>query len=68
MSAHADDAAFPERGFCMATWPVESLTEGPGAEGFRHFRVLQTGKNTEGKDTLNCAGLELYGDFYNLTD
>jgi hypothetical protein len=37
---------------------------GAGAAGslwFRHFRIIQTGKNSGGYDFLNCAGIELYG-------
>ena len=46
----ADDAS------SVAAWPVEQ-----GAGFFRHFRILQTGKNSSGKDFLMCAGIELYG-------
>ena len=39
----------------MASWPIEA------AGTFRHFRILQTGKNFSGLDYLHCAGMELYG-------
>jgi hypothetical protein len=32
-----------------------------GSHGFRHFRIIQTGKNSLGYDSLSCAGIELYG-------
>jgi hypothetical protein len=32
-----------------------------GSHGFRHFRIIQTGKNSDDNDTLRCAGIELYG-------
>jgi hypothetical protein len=42
-----------------AVWPVDCQ----GAEAFRHFRILQMGKNSSASDDLHCAGIELYGTF-----
>jgi hypothetical protein len=32
-----------------------------GSQGFRHFRIIQTGENCFGNNYLFCAGIELYG-------
>jgi hypothetical protein len=42
--------------FSVAAWPVEQ-----GAGFFRHFRILQTGKNSSGHHFLMCTGIDLYG-------
>ena len=38
-----------------AAWPIDA------AGIFRHFRVYQTGPNSNQSDYLTCAGIELYG-------
>ena len=50
-------ASFPERGFGVAGWPVAPVTDGVNAaNGFQHFRIIQTGENTEGRSTCSfCA-------------
>ena len=40
-----------------------SVGGGGAAGGFRHFRIIQTGKDSSGYDHLMCAGIELYGLF-----
>jgi hypothetical protein len=56
LSKHTDDRALGNGGFATAGWVVER-----GGGGLSQFRVLQTGKNSDGYSDLRCAGLELYG-------
>ena len=56
LRSHRDDRSLPNAGFSTAAWAVEG---GKGA--FSHFRIRQTGKNSNGGDRLCCAGIELYG-------
>ena len=53
---HTNDQALADEGFATAGWAVEG-----GKGSFSQFRVLQTGPNSSGSNTLACAGLELYG-------
>ena len=56
---HTDDTSLAEQSMSVAAWPLDA---GPvGGRSFRHFRILQTGKNSNGGDHLMCAGIELYG-------
>jgi hypothetical protein len=57
LKTHTDDQALAAVGFSTAAWPVTP----PTAEGFRHFRIFQFGKNADNYDHLMCAGIELYG-------
>jgi hypothetical protein len=57
LKTHTDDQALAADGFSTAAWPVTP----PTAEGFRHFRIVQFGKNADDDDSLFCAGIELYG-------
>jgi hypothetical protein len=80
LKAHIYEASpFPEHGYSVAAWPVDppaaSGAGAAGSPGFRHFRIIQTGKNTEDDDfnplhdySLNCAGIELYGLFLEDSD
>ena len=58
LCTHANDASIATASMATAAWPVEGATE-----AFRHFRILQTGKNAYGDNLLLCAGIELYGAF-----
>jgi hypothetical protein len=51
---------FPDSGYSTAAFPIGGAAAGQG-EGFRFFRLTQTGKNSSGLDGLNCGGFELYG-------
>ncbi len=42
-----------------ADWAIAAAVV--GGRFFRHFRVLQTGPNSNGYHDLSCAGIELYG-------
>jgi hypothetical protein len=57
LKTHTDDQALAADSFSTAAWPVTP----PAAEGFRHFRIIQFGKNASNGDHLLCAGIELYG-------
>jgi hypothetical protein len=57
LKAHINDQALAAAAYSTAAWPVTP----PTAEGFRHFRIFQFGKNANGNDHLICAGIELYG-------
>ena len=59
LPVHADDQSLSVQPMSVATWPIDGGTI-PG-RSFRHFRILQTGKNSGGNDHLMCAGIELYG-------
>ena len=54
---YKDDESLPDRGWCVGDWAVEGIEQ-----EYRHFRIIQTGKNSTGYDSLWCAGLELYGE------
>ncbi len=41
-------------------WRIE-LAEG---KTFRHFRILQTGVSIHGNWTLDCSGIDLYGELF----
>ena len=45
-----------------SSWAIDTdIYREIGCEGFRYFRVLQTGKNSSGSDNLALSGFELYG-------
>ena len=59
LRVHADDRSLSDQPMSVAAWPIDAGTI-PG-RSFRHFRILQTGKNSSGNNYLMCAGIELYG-------
>jgi hypothetical protein len=61
LKTHTDDRALATTAHSTAAWPVTP----PTAEKFRHFRVLQFGKNAFGDNRMHCAGIELYGTLLN---
>jgi hypothetical protein len=56
---HEDDQSLAATPFSVAGWAVEA-----GGWRYRHFRVLQHGKNSDGYDYLACCGIELYGELF----
>jgi hypothetical protein len=58
LSTHKHDKSLHEKAFSVAHWEVKEST------ACRHFRIMQTGKNSSGKNYLCCAGIELYGEMY----
>ena len=58
LKTHEGDESMPAgQGWCVGDWAVD----GAEGEGYRHFRVIQTGENSFGNNMLFCAGIELYG-------
>jgi hypothetical protein len=55
---HKNDASLAGS-MAVAAWALDGAAV--GGRSFRHFRVRQTGKNANGDDYLDCAGIELYG-------
>ena len=58
LRTHTNDESIALQEMATAAWPVEGATE-----AFRHFRILQTGLNSNGNNALMCAGIELHGTF-----
>ena len=55
---HKDDESLPDQAWCVGDWAVEGIEQ-----EYRHFRIIQTGKNSGSSyNNLWCAGLELYGE------
>lgn len=59
LQRHSNDESLVQQAYSVATWPLDASTV--AGRSFRHFRILQTGKNTKGDHRLTCAGIELYG-------
>ena len=54
---HVDDRRLGNGpAYRSATWEVDGKMS-----AFRYFKIMQTGKNSEGKFSLFLAGMELYG-------
>jgi hypothetical protein len=58
LRAHANDSSLTGA-MGVAAWALDGVAV--GGRAFRHFRVRQTGKNSQSNDYLMCAGIELYG-------
>jgi hypothetical protein len=62
---HSNDESLPNHGFSVASWSIEPQpppsSRGSSSQGYRYFRIHQTGKNVYGTNDLNCSGIELYG-------
>jgi hypothetical protein len=54
---HENDPTLAEEASSVAGWAVEA-----GGRRYRHFRVLQHGRNANGFHYLACCGNELYGE------
>jgi len=55
---HSNDTSMGTSAYCEGHWEVNSPASNTS---YRHFRILQTGKNINGDDNLMCCGMELYG-------
>ena len=55
---HSNDTSMGTSAYCEGHWEVNSPASNTS---YRHFRILQTGKNSNGNDHLVCCGMELYG-------
>jgi len=54
---HVNDSSLADTPFSVAAWPIDNAA----AAHFRHFRILQTGPNSDRNYNLMCGGMELYG-------
>ena len=52
---HRNDSTIPSQPRVVGHWALESRG------GYRHFRILQTGKSTANNHYLMCSGIEIYG-------
>ena len=59
LRSHRGDEGLSGRPMSVAHWPLDAAVV--AGRAFRHFRIVQTGKNSSGNDHLHCAGIELYG-------
>jgi len=57
---HIDDAAL-QGAASTATWAIKHPVS-----AYRYFRLVATGPDADGNQSLSCAGLELYGQFLRL--
>ena len=59
--AHVEDCSLNEPG-STATWILDQTLIGNEAQGWRHFRIMQDGKNASGQTHyLSLSGFEIYG-------
>ena len=56
LKEHKEDESLILTSFAIAAWPVKT------SEHYRHFKVMQTGRNSSQGINLYCCGFELYGD------
>jgi hypothetical protein len=59
LRTHSSDASLDDKPMSVAAWPLDA--EAVAGCSFRHFRIVQTGANSTGRNYLLCAGIELYG-------
>ena len=62
LKEHTNDQSL-NSGYRVASWEVDRKEQGAG---FRFFRIIQTGKNSNGRHVLCCAGIELYGTLFGM--
>jgi hypothetical protein len=63
LMTHTKDKTLAEEGWAVGEWAVDTCNV-----GYRYFRVLQKGMNSDGIHMLCCAGIELYGDVHLAPD
>lgn len=63
LKTHQNDESLLEPG-STCTWQLEARK---GTEGWRHVRILQTGRNGTNKNYLSLSGFELYGSVVTAT-
>eukprot|EP01113_Clastostelium_recurvatum_P049604 TRINITY_DN9217_c0_g1_i3.p1 TRINITY_DN9217_c0_g1~~TRINITY_DN9217_c0_g1_i3.p1 ORF type:complete len:565 (-),score=134.25 TRINITY_DN9217_c0_g1_i3:31-1695(-) len=57
---HANDTSL-NGNFAACSWPIPHCPQ-----PYRHFRVLQTGRNSSTHNFLSLSGIEFYGDLYEM--
>ena len=60
ISVHQDDGSLR----CLAGSVASFSLDPGGTDGYRYFRILQTGKNSSQKNRLLCGGFELFGTLF----
>eukprot|EP00658_Telonema_sp_P-2_P021408 TRINITY_DN18526_c0_g1_i3.p1 TRINITY_DN18526_c0_g1~~TRINITY_DN18526_c0_g1_i3.p1 ORF type:complete len:256 (+),score=32.53 TRINITY_DN18526_c0_g1_i3:342-1109(+) len=50
----------------VCAWAIENRDD--DTQWYRHFRILQWGRNATSHDYLKCTGFELYGEFMDCQD
>ena len=71
LKEHADDDLLSDEPNSSATWALDIPEEISDSStiGFRYYRIVQDGPNSNGNNCLFCCGLEFYGVlFEKLTD
>jgi hypothetical protein len=63
LKTHQNDESLLEPG-STCTWQLEAPQD---AQGWRHVRILQTGRNGTNKNYLSLSGFELYGSVVTAT-
>nr|XP_020429188.1 hypothetical protein PPL_09812 [Heterostelium album PN500]EFA77059.1 hypothetical protein PPL_09812 [Heterostelium album PN500] len=58
LSRHSNDSSL-NGNYSTWTCPIENCTQ-----AYRHFRILQTGRNSTNHNFLSLSGIEFYGDLY----
>ena len=61
ISEHCNDTSLAATCGSEAYFPLSDVNALLDNKGYRYFRILQTGKNSSGKNRLSCSGFELYG-------
>lgn len=61
LRVHTDDESIAATRGAVASWSIATTESDYEHDGFRYFRILQTGINSSGNHCLFCAGIELYG-------
>ena len=56
LKEHTNDKSLCDKDFPTVVWPVS-----PGL-GFRHFKIWGVDVNNNSNHSVNCAGIELYGE------
>jgi hypothetical protein len=59
---HVNDVSL-NGNFASQSWQIPDCTQ-----SFRHFRILQTGRNSSYNNFLSLSGFEMYGDLYEDKD
>ena len=62
LSSHQNDHSLSPHAGSVASFALDSNI----LSGYKHFRILQTGRNSSDKLRLLCSGFELYGTLYEV--
>lgn len=60
LSSHVDDSSLAAQEGATSSFQISDQ----GLEGYRYFRLVQSGPNSSGKGRLMCCGIDFYGDVY----